>query len=453
MLIPKAADVSAILGNVTSSLIELPFIDRRDYMSQLALVAANPKPKAALVVVAPKSSGKSEGLQRMISTWQRMGHLVVDIDLKGVDTLTFARLLKDVESKLISTFDSLDGSAYSCVGSKLGAKPFLSFSTLLLLVRHIYDSSSWLTSVYAAFVTALGATLVFFGVADVQVQFFFQQRWKLFAALLLPFAFLVFAAMFTYQHLWREPLSIAFKDGDFSRIMDTYNVLAACDPAHRPILVVREVQNMDSASSDSLFYSLEKMKQGSFHFPVILETSDFLWYNKTATKRSFLSFKSLYLEDMEEHDVRADVVDKFGIWTPGEFSRIWDAVGGHGGSLAYLFAENKVRGDDLAVAIETLDKMHGEMVGSALNECGSHRDECKTWLKQVRDANFTLAVEFVPESIHALFESNVLFMKRDNFGCSLISTQNRLLARAIARFVAKVMPDDFNTSDVIVSQH
>ena len=110
-----------------------------------------------------------------------------------------------------------------------------------------------------------------------------------------------------------------------------------------------------------------------------------------------------------------------------------------------------MRGDDLAVAIETLDKMHGEMVGSALNECGSHRDECKMWLKRLRDANFTLVVEVVPESIHALFESNVLFMKRDAVGASVVIPQNRLLQRTVGRFVNKFMPDEVESSDVAVS--
>jgi hypothetical protein len=152
--------------------------------------------------------------------------------------------------------------------------------------------------------------------------------------------------------------------------------------------------------------------------------------------------QSLYLADMEEFDVRTDVVDKLRIWTADEFSRIWDAVGGHGGSLAFLFKENKVFGATLAAAIKTLDLMHGDMVGSALNECGSHRDECETWLKRLRDVNFKLVVKVVPESIHALFERNVLFMQRNDEGASVIGPQNRLLQRAVERFVNTFLPDE-----------
>jgi hypothetical protein len=104
------------------------------------------------------------------------------------------------------------------------------------------------------------------------------------------------------------------------------------------------------------------MKEGWFHFPVFLETSDFLWYTNTAATRSAASFQALYLAEMDEHDVRADIVDKYGVWTSEELSLVWNAVGGHGGSLAYLFQLHKLNGHSLAGAIEVMDDM----------SCGRH---------------------------------------------------------------------------------
>ena len=105
-----------------------------------------------------------------------------------------------------------------------------------------------------------------------------QLHWKSTTLVVLVTVLLIICvsgALFELQPKWREPLSTAFKDGNFARILvEAYNALAICDPAHRPILVVREVQNLDAESSDSLFSSLEQMKEGWFHFPVLLETSD-----------------------------------------------------------------------------------------------------------------------------------------------------------------------------------
>ena len=183
------------------------------------------------------------------------------------------------------------------------------------------------------------------------------------------------------------------------------------------------------------------MKEGWFHFPVFLETSDFLWYSNTASTRSAASFKPLYLVDMLEHDVRADVVERHGVWTPEEFSKVWDAVGGHGGSLAYLFQLHRVDGRSLMEAIEAMDEMYGGLVSAALSECRAHRNDCATLLKRLLHNNFTLVVEAVPDSVHALFDLNVLFVKRLSKGRSVIAPQNRLLMRAIEGYVNEYMPD------------
>ena len=380
-----------------------------------------------------------------MTVWAEMGHVVVDINLKGLAAPNFARLLGRVESRLFSTLDGLEGQAYRCTSNKLGAEPVVSLSALRSLTRGFKAMRNFepLTDSWAFFapwfVTAGCSAIIAF--YSPRILRFVQQHWKTTTIVLVLLIFCIVGALFEFQHKWREPLSTAFHDGDFARIVEAYNALAICDPAHRPILIVREVQNLDAKSSDSLFNSLEQMKEGWFHFPVFLETSDFLWYSKTATKRSAASFEALYLADMEEHDVRADVVEKYSLWSPDEFTRVWDAVGGHGGSLAYLYGLQKVRGLDLAAAIENMDEMHGGLVGAALSECRAQRDECEEWLKRLEGSNFTLVVKVVPDSIRALFDLNVLFMKRLSKGRSAIVPQNRLLQRAIEGFVNEYLLD------------
>jgi len=124
---------------------------------------------------------------------------------------------------------------------------------------------------------------------------------------------------------------------------------------------------------------------------------------------------------MDEHEVRADVVDKYRVWTPEEFALVWDAVGGHGGSLAYLFNLHKLDGRDLADAIENMDQIYGGILGSALSECRAHREECELWLKRLLRNNFTLVEEVVPDSIHALFDLNVLFVTSHKTGGNRLS--------------------------------
>lgn len=445
-------DTNAILANATAPSLHLPFIGRREFLSLLAQVAADTRPKSVVIIVGPKSSGKSESLQQMITLWNAQGRWVVDIDLKGVLGPSLSYVLEGAESNLRATLDGLSGSAYRCVGSQLGANSYA--NTVPSLSHRFYGPMFAAITIIGAATFALVASII--TSLDLQaratavlwqhgrrIASILQQRLVNTTAVITVSTIIVVLIMAADQHAWREPLSEAFKNGEFSRIVDNYNVLAACDPDHRPILIVREVQNLGSDASDSLFSSLEKMKQGKFNFPVILETSDFMWYNGAAFTRSFLSFNAVYLADMAERDVHADVVGKLGIWTDGEFLRVWEAVGGHGGSLAYLYRLQKREGLDLAAAIQTLDDMHGWVIGSALDQCSSHRNECKGWLQRLRDENYTLAVEVVPHSILALFTSNVLFMKRNSAGFSVIFPQSRMLTRAIARFLDRVLPDAY----------
>jgi hypothetical protein len=95
----------------------------------------------------------------------------------------------------------------------------------------------------------------------------------------------------------------------------------------------------------------------------------------------------------------------------------------------------------LAGAIEVMDDMYGGLVDTALTECRPHREECETWLKRLRDSNFTLVEKVDPDGIHALFDLNVLFIKRTKGG-RVIVPQNRLLRRAVEGFVSKYMPDE-----------
>ena len=90
---PTAVNVSALLSNISASSFKLPPIDRLAYLSLLATSAANPIPETALVIVAPKNAGKSAGLQLMMTAWAKLGHVVVDINLKGVAAPNFERLL------------------------------------------------------------------------------------------------------------------------------------------------------------------------------------------------------------------------------------------------------------------------------------------------------------------------------------------------------------------------
>ena len=62
---------------------DFPLIGRRQYLSYLSAAACDLNSRSINVIVAPKDNGKSRGLVYAMKNWAKLGHLVVDIDLKG----------------------------------------------------------------------------------------------------------------------------------------------------------------------------------------------------------------------------------------------------------------------------------------------------------------------------------------------------------------------------------
>ena len=61
----------------------MPFFNSRSYLSALSKHVAKENLMSIMVVVGPKDIGKSAGIMHMKPYWQRAGHVVIDINLKG----------------------------------------------------------------------------------------------------------------------------------------------------------------------------------------------------------------------------------------------------------------------------------------------------------------------------------------------------------------------------------
>lgn len=83
----------------------------------------------------------------------------------------------------------------------------------------------------------------------------------------------------------------------------------------RPILIIRELINLERNTLDECFRAMEKTKEGGILFPIILETSDTLWFEVPAVKRSQMSFKPYFMQEMICGEGKEEFVDKMKIWS------------------------------------------------------------------------------------------------------------------------------------------
>ena len=91
-------------------------------------------------------------------------------------------------------------------------------------------------------------------------------------------------------------------EGDWSAMFCCLNSIKNCT-SNGPILIIRDVQNLQPPRLHNLFSILESRKESNkIDFPTIVETSHNLWMNKMQSDSAKMAFKFYYLNPMSYND-------------------------------------------------------------------------------------------------------------------------------------------------------
>ena len=261
---------------------------------------------------------------------------------------------------------------------------------------------------------------------------FIKQHLRKILPLLLTLSFLV--AFLLYVINWNiiadvvHPIQESIVSGDWGTLACSCNAISKCAPERRPIVIVRELKNLDPKSLEDFLRSLERMKQGDLHYPVFVESSDFQWAYEFPVLKSSDSYIMYHLQAMTKKEVRSEVVHKFKIWTEEEFELIYDAIGGHRGSYRLMYDYNKVQRYSLSESIGHLKRRAYDQVLEAVANCNGSRRDIETWLLSFKENgyNITVADIYKDDIIRVFFKRNILF--RDS---KYVYPQNKLMEHAI----------------------
>ena len=250
-----------------------PLINMKDYLMVLAEIAVMNQPKYCLIVIGPKDAGKSKGIQVMIPAWEKVGHIVLDIDLKGKPYQVKAKEVLGFYARRV--YQLIDGKEFICV-----RKYVIDHCTMV----HVVDSSVELLKVFVQSVllvlTALGMGVTSVAHFVDAVRDFLKAKWKWLAVMLALLVLTVYILQLSSNPVKEllRPLNESIASGNWKTLYCTLNAISNCIPERRPILIVREFGNFHEDSLESLLRALElePMKEERLSFPIILETSDFL---------------------------------------------------------------------------------------------------------------------------------------------------------------------------------
>ena len=227
-----------------------------------------------------------------------------------------------------------------------------------------------------------------------------------------------------------QSLNQTIASGDWDTLRCSYNGIAKCLPNKEPILIVREFLNFEEKSRLELFQSLEGMKEGKFKFPMILETSDFLWVLHQSVIKLSHSFCSYTMKEMTRDEGREELVNKYKMWTQEEFDKVFEALGGHTGSYQMLRSAMMLNNLNLDEGIQRVK----DMSYNHLFICMRGIDDTeifKLFLCKLKANNYEQHFEKIPDYVSHLIRCNLLFLKEKN----VVSPQKHLLQHAIESYI------------------
>lgn len=244
-----------------------PHIDNKPYLQHLTNhVEKNVDMFRVMVIVGPKDAGKSEGLSTMQAKWENKSYLVIEINLKGESHIISGKEVMSKVSKEMS--------------KKLGLFSYITYWQLYSkTIETCLDPNAtiwgWITSSIQYIITIiLGTVSMIVGINCRNflnlIRRFYKDYHCLFCILMvIAFIFtLLFVCFFvilwknpTFIYMILQPYDTEVKNGDWTSLICFLNVIATIQPYHKPILIIKEVINMENQCLQECMRSLEQAKE------------------------------------------------------------------------------------------------------------------------------------------------------------------------------------------------
>jgi len=409
-----------------------------------------------LLLWGPKSSGKTGALQMKAEEWEKKGHPVIVVDLKGFDgnLQTFALMLQEATTSALERHhrelpEELIRKALEKQQSrwKAATSKVLDSTTrgLAKKVARLWRPLAQLISDYfhekvpaAKTVENVITPAVAVGPWLVAMNDFITARLR--TPKVADFV-TIFELLEEIARLQQDP-----------SFLDTL-LRKPKRELKPPIVIIREIQRLDDLNDDPelgrrvferLFQYFEPRKQRESRVPVILESSDFLWSRMKELLSSKESFRPLVMPPLERADAEEWLVKQTldgqtaPVFTEDEFEKVWNVTGGHAGSI-YSLHSYLIDGNTLDKAIISICLENDGIVRDLIwkGDVQKRKDRI-TFLFKLRENGYkfkpSLGLDQDPEALY-FTQRNILF-----FDGKIATSQNVGYQQAIERFLNEQDP-------------
>eukprot|EP01129_Flabellula_baltica_P010529 TRINITY_DN4463_c0_g1_i2.p2 TRINITY_DN4463_c0_g1~~TRINITY_DN4463_c0_g1_i2.p2 ORF type:complete len:255 (-),score=47.52 TRINITY_DN4463_c0_g1_i2:111-875(-) len=194
-------------------------------------------------------------------------------------------------------------------------------------------------------------------------------------------------------------------------------LVAFNEPNLAPIVVIRELQQLEKVSDDGHIYVdsimsyFESRKQSAYMIPVIVETSDFRWLKRTHLLESRESFKMHYVAGFNRDLLFEVLVKELERIDDITFNYLWDNIGNHPGTW-YVADDMIVSG----IAKEEVIRLLGDQFYNDLKQMIKNSENPSRmieFLKYLEQMDFSVEDDKHEEEMNFFLSKNVLLYDGD----------------------------------------
>ena len=421
---------------------KVPHLDAEEYIDTLIAYVCG-EASRTLIVGGPKDIGKSKGISSVRRSALKAGFTVFQMNLKGkiqeADIKKAVYYLSwDITEMMMNVEENKE---MACMLEQVQLCHIIKQSWKMPFQYFVEYIHYWIPAVVSilSFLT-LSVVLAMWSSLRHVIMIWLSKHLKLSLSLAVLIALLSYVQLpwyFIQIKYFLLLIQTRASEGDWSTMFCYLNSIKHCT-SNGPILIIRDVKNLQPQRLHNLFSILESRKErneisNKIDFPTILETSDNLWMNKMQSDSAKMAFEFYYLNPMSYNDGKKELVDKLSLFNESLYKNLYNEwFGGH--MRFYLEYWVNAR----------MGKLHDQIIDYLLREASEVFKACTVTVteeelqheimslfKLLKKNNFALEALWLSKAMKHLIECNMLY-----YASEKLVVQNRLLEVVIERAIS-----------------
>ena len=423
--------------------VKVPHVDAEEYIDTLIAYVCR-RATTTLIVGGPKDIGKSKGITFVHRSALKAGFTVFQMNLKGkIKEADIEKVVYDLSWDITEMMMNVEeNKEMACMLEQVQLCHIIKHSWKLPFQYFVEYIHYWIPAVVSilSFLT-LSVVLAMCSSLRHVIMICLSKHLKL----SLSLAVLMIALLSYVQWPWYF-IQIKYfllliqtraSEGDWSTMFCCLNSIKHCT-SNGPILIIRDVKNLQPQRLHDLFSILESRKENNeIDFPTIVETSDNLWMHKMQSDSAKMAFKFYYLNPMSYNDGKKELVDKLSLFNESLYKNLYNKwFGGH--MRFYLqywvylrmgMSHDQIIDEFFMEANEILKACTVTVTEEELQH------EIMSLFKLLKKNNFALDALWLSKAMKHLIECNMLY-----YASEKLVVQNRLLEVVIERAISIKKP-------------